>query len=148
MTELASAVLGALLATIGGFFAVRRVAKWQTDRTIAATLIAEYMARYSAPDFMETRDSVDICLSGMRDLPMDQRVERFSAICRREDPDSVRLYNRLHAMSMLFAEMGVGFQRGLIDAEGLAIFDRILPYYWWELTPFIAGLPPVARLPD
>lgn len=35
--------------------------------------------------------------------------------------------------------MGVGFQRRLIDAEGLAIFDRILPYYWTELTPFIAA---------
>jgi hypothetical protein len=139
MAELLSAVLGALMATVGGYFAVREITKWQTRNTIAAALSAEYMARYSAPEFMEIRDVVDSCLTGMRDLTLEQRVERFRRICRRDDPESVRMYNRLHAVSMLFAEMGVGFQRGLIDVEGLAIFDRILPHYWWELSPYIAA---------
>lgn len=40
---------------------------------------------------------------------------------------------------MLFAEIGVGFQRGLIDAQGLAIFDRLIPYYWRELSPYVAA---------
>lgn len=139
LSELLSAVLGALIATAGGFLALRQATEHQTKRTIAATLGADYMARFSEPAFVAVRDEVDICLASMRGLQPGARLERFTEICRRQTPESVRLYNRLHSTAMLFAEIGVGFHRGLIDAEGLAIFDRILPYYWWELSPFIAA---------
>lgn len=139
MTELLSALLGALVASVGGFVAVREVTERQTRRTIAATLGAGYMERFSTPEFVEVRDAVDLCLANVRGLTPDARLDRFREICRRDTAESIQMYNRLHAMSMLFAEIGVGFERGLIDAQGLAIFDRLLPYYWWELSPFIAA---------
>jgi hypothetical protein len=139
MSELISALIGALVASVGGFIAVRDVAERQTRKTLAATLGAEYMARYSAPEFVLLRDEVDLCLATAKRLSAAARHEHYSRICRRDNAESIKAFNRLHALSMLFAEIGVGFQRGLIDAQGLAIFDRILPYYWRELSPFIAA---------
>lgn len=139
MTELLSALLGALIATAGGFFTVKIISEAQTRNTIAATLAAGYMSRFSAPDMLETRDAVDLFLTGIRELPLEAKVERCAEVCRRDTAENVRLYNRLHALSMLFGEIGVGFQRGLIDAQGLAIFDRLIPYYWHELSPYIAA---------
>jgi hypothetical protein len=139
LSEVLSAILGAVIATIGGFFVIRSVTDRQTRHGISSTLAVDYMARYSAPGYIEIRDEVDVFLNTLDALSTRERDQRLAEVCRRADPDNVRIFNRLHALAMLFAEMGVGFQRGSIDAEGLAIFDRILPHYWQALSPFIAA---------
>ena len=103
------------------------------------TKAASFMERFSHPHYVQLRDGIEGFLTEIRNLPAKEKVERFRAICKRDTPDHVSLFNRLHALGMFFGEIGVAFERGLIDGKGLRIFDRLIPYYWDELSPFVVA---------
>jgi hypothetical protein len=139
MKDLLGTILSTAIATVGGFFAGKSITQSQTRKTISSALTTTFMHRFSASDFLPVRDEVDTFLAGLRGLTPSARLDRCAEICRRETPESIRIFNRLHSLGMLFAEIGAGFQQKLIDVEGLAIFDRILPYYWREMASYIAA---------
>lgn len=136
---LASAAIGAILGGLLSWLALTRVTRSQTATELETTLTMAFMHRFSEPAFVAFRDDVDVFVSSIRNRPFEEQIAAARQVCRREDAASIRLYNRLHAVSMFFAEIGVGFETGLIDVRGLAIFDRLLPQYWHELAPFIVA---------
>lgn len=107
-----------------------------TWRHFSAAQAAAMMARFSGRDMVEMRHEIEALLSDMRLLSEQAKVERFRVICRRTK-DTVELYNQLHAVSMFFAEIGVCFKSRLFVKREFVVFDRLLPYYWHELAPFI-----------
>ena len=98
---------------------------------------AAMMERFSSPGFLEIRDEAETFLFSIRKLGLSDQIAECREVCKRDTKEHVIVYNRLHALGMFFGEIGVYFQRGVIDRKSLRIFDRLLPYYWHELSPFI-----------
>lgn len=136
---LASAVIGAIMGGLLSWLALTKVTERQTKTELATTLTMTFMHRYSEPSFVAIRDEVDTFLARIRPYTAEEKIAAAREVCRRQDADAIQLYNRLHAVGMFFAEIGVGFAMGLIDVRGLAIFDRLLPQYWNEMAPFIVA---------
>lgn len=134
-----SAVIGAVMGGLLSWLAMTRVTDRQTRTELATTLTMTFMHRYSEPAFVRIRDEVDGFLASIRPYTWEEKVDAAREVCRRQDANAIQLYNRLHAVGMFFAEIGVGFATGLIDVRGLAIFDRLLPQYWHEMAPFIVA---------
>jgi hypothetical protein len=155
METIISTIAGALIGGLLSYVAIRAqiratqasvdaqiaeqkaLAEASMRKSIAVTKAASFMERFSSPSYMEIRDTVEEFLASIRSLAPKEKREACAAICRRDTPERIRIYNRLHAFGMLFSEIGVSFFHGTLDADGLIIFDRIIPHYWIELSPFI-----------
>lgn len=94
------------------------------------------MARYSSREMIEIRDVVEAFLTEIRPLSFDAQVARCRELCLRT-PGNAQTYNRVHAVGMFFAEIGVCVKSRLIRPNEFTVFDRLVPYYWHRLTPFI-----------
>jgi hypothetical protein len=152
-----AAIVGALLAGLVTFLIAQRqisaaraalekqiAAQEQLTRLIAGENIsvsraASFMERFSDPLFLPVRDDVELFILNCRDISADQVASFCAQICARGNLQDIRLYNRLHSFCMFFAEIGFAYKRNLIEPEGLAIFDRILPYYWRAMDPYIVA---------
>lgn len=108
-----------------------------TSQNISVTKTSYFMERYSNPSFMEIRDEVELFLAKIAELSPPEKIDECLALCRKDTLERVRTFNRIHALGMFFGEIGVSFEYDHIDCDGLAIFDRIIPYYWKVLDPFV-----------
>lgn len=115
----------------------KNIAERLSDESLSVARASSFMERFSSPSYMEIRDEVELLLMEMSKISPEERMAEFNLICLRDTEIRVRRFNRLHALGMFFAEIGVSFENGHLNCDGLAIFDRIIPYYWKEMEPFI-----------
>jgi len=102
----------------------------------SATRAASLLERFSSGPMVEMRHEIEMFLSRLRRKEPRDRIETCRKVCERLG-DNAKLFNKLHALGMFFSEIGFFVEAHIIDPGELRIFDRLIPYYWSELTPFI-----------
>jgi hypothetical protein len=119
-------------------------AMYVTYRHFSASRGATMMARFSSRDCLEARNVTDAFIAELQALQENEKkIEKCRELCRQfiqgASPESIAKFNHIHAVGMFFGEIGFCYGQWprLIRGREFDIFNRLLPYYWKRLEPFI-----------
>lgn len=109
---------------------------WQFSAGRAAALIS----RFSSAEFIELRSLVDeFCAKRLAGKSPREQIEECRRLFARASSSDFIGFNKMHSFCMYFAEIGVALSWWTIRPRHFKVLDRLVPYYWNRMAPFITA---------